>query len=230
MAGSGKTCLVKRLFDEPEISRCFDHHVWVTVGRKSQFSEIAQRILAGVDPDINQITGGDGEIGKRLQAGMEGKKCLIVLDDVWDRELLDKVTIAVPNNGNAFLVTTKPLDNSKQYTYGYHVNTEQRMRGLSAEESEDLLREKVFGEAGFPPHLKEAAKKIAKSCRGLPLMIVTVADLLNSTDAQYWDDVAEKRNSVLRDASDEIVKVLLPTYDCFPQHLKMFFSLCGSIP
>ncbi|XP_057789281.1 disease resistance protein RPP13-like isoform X3 [Salvia miltiorrhiza] len=75
--------------------------------------------------------------------------------------------------------------------------------------------------------------KIAKNCEGLPLMIVTVADILSkaqNADPKYWDDVAEMRNSVFTDAYNEISKVLFPSYDYLPQYLKMPFLYMGVFP
>ena len=55
-------------------------------------------------------------------------------------------------------------------------------------------------------------------------MIVTVASILSiseqNRDQMYWNDVAERRNSVFTDAYDEISKVLFPSYDYLPQNLK----------
>ncbi|XP_057789294.1 putative late blight resistance protein homolog R1A-10 isoform X1 [Salvia miltiorrhiza] len=100
-------------------------------------------------------------------------------------------------------------------------------------ESKELLCEKVFGEKDCPFQLDKAITKIAKNCEGLPLMIVTVADILSkshNTDPKYWDDVAEMRNSVFTDAYDEISKVLFPSYDYLPQYLKMPFLYMGVFP
>ncbi|XP_047954331.1 putative late blight resistance protein homolog R1A-10 isoform X2 [Salvia hispanica] len=46
----------------------------------------------------------------------------------------------------------------------------------------------------------------------------------------YWNEVAERRNSVFKDAFDEISKVLFPSYDYLPQRLKMIFLFMGVFP
>ncbi|XP_047944719.1 putative late blight resistance protein homolog R1C-3 [Salvia hispanica] len=46
----------------------------------------------------------------------------------------------------------------------------------------------------------------------------------------YWNDVAERRNSVFKDAYNEISKVLFPSYDYLPQRLKLIFLFMGVFP
>ncbi|XP_047955153.1 uncharacterized protein LOC125201186 isoform X4 [Salvia hispanica] len=81
---------------------------------------------------------------------------------------------------------------------------------LKEEESMDLLCEKVFGDEVCPPQLHKSATKIAKLCEGLPLLIVTVTDIISKSgrnrNPTYWKDVAEKKNSVFTDAYNKISK------------------------
>ncbi|XP_042014285.1 putative late blight resistance protein homolog R1C-3 [Salvia splendens] len=107
------------------------------------------------------------------------------------------------------------------------------LRLLDEEESKKLLGEKLFGEEGFPDQLKELGKKIACKCEGLPLMIVTVAELLSKEDKtlQYWSEIYEKQhNSVFVDAYNQILEVLSPSYDYLPQYFKMLFLYLGAFP
>lgn len=161
---------------------------------------------------------------------MEGKRCLIVLHDVWDEEVLDHLKSCLPEVGKGIfqiLVTTRDRGFTKCIslsTLGLHVEV---VRFLNVKESKDLLREKVFGH-----QLENAAEKIAKNCEGLPLMIVTVANLLSKAEKtlEYWNEVAEKRNSLFVDAYNAILEVLL-SYNYLPHHLKMFFLyIYGSFP
>ncbi|XP_057786825.1 putative late blight resistance protein homolog R1C-3 [Salvia miltiorrhiza] len=220
-AGIGKTALAEAVFEDPEILSHFQRRAWVTVGRKSRINEFFLDIL----DQIYGITQGDDE---RLQ----GEKCLIVLDDVWERQM-DSVMGYFQYKFDAsihILVTTR--DRNTTFTL-VHSCSIILVRFLNQEESKELLCEKVFGENICPFQLDKAATKIAKNCEGLPLVIVTVADILSkaqNTDPKYWDDVAEMRNSVFTDAYNEISKVLFPSYNYLPQYLKMPFLYMGVFP
>ncbi|XP_042013018.1 putative late blight resistance protein homolog R1A-4 isoform X2 [Salvia splendens] len=226
MAGVGKTTLAKKVFDDPSIQRHFELRAWVKVGRKCEFNEILRCILAQVDPDTHDhmVTHGeDGDDEKLvgvLEERLKVKKCLIVLEDIWgwDTQVMDNL----PQENVRILLT------SRQRFLEYQV---QIVRLLDEEESKQLLGKKVFGEEGFPFHLEKLGEKIAKKCEGLPLMIVTVAELLSEEDKtpEFWTEVAEKQhNLVFEGAYDQISEVLFPSYDYLPQYLKMFFLYLGA--
>ncbi|XP_057789230.1 putative late blight resistance protein homolog R1C-3 [Salvia miltiorrhiza] len=225
-AGVGKTALAEAVFEDPEVMSRFEHRVWVRVGRKSQFDHVSRAILA----EMFGIVQGDDELGAYLEERLEGKECLIVLDDVWEQEIVDSLKRSLSNGLVHILVTTRDRTITLLTSYPRSVIL---VRFLNEEESKELLCEKVFGEKDCPFQLDKAAGKIAKKCEGLPLMIVTVADILlesHDTDPKYWEDVAEMRNSVFTDAYNAISKVLFPSYDYLPQHLKMPFLYMGVLP
>ncbi|XP_042017008.1 putative late blight resistance protein homolog R1C-3 isoform X2 [Salvia splendens] len=186
----------------------FELRAWVKVGRKCAPSDVLRGVLAQVDPNTQDqmLTQGDDDDDLKLVGVLEDilkdKKCLIVLDDVWEwdtRHLIDNL----PQEDVRILLTSRfRIEESPNQVV---------VRLLNEEESKKLLCEKVFGEEDFPPHLKKLGEKIAKKCEGLPLMIVTVAELLSEVDKtrelEYWTEVAEKQhNSVFVDAYNQISK------------------------
>ncbi|KAL8530008.1 hypothetical protein ACS0TY_007182 [Phlomoides rotata] len=235
MAGIGKTTLANEVFEDPDISNYFYHRVRVRVGVKWDIKRISQDILSQVNPEI-QIEGIDEEmpgyvkdekIAHYLKKGLEGKSYLIVLDDVWDKQVVDlRDLLPFRRNGSALLITTRLQEVGDDLNRSIRVL---RMCLLKEKESWDLLCEEVFGEKPCPPQLVSPGKKIAKNCEGLPLTIVTVARFLSKApmDPEYWYEVAEKKNSVFTDAYDEMSKVLYPSYKYLPQLLKACFLYMG---
>ncbi|XP_042013729.1 putative late blight resistance protein homolog R1A-10 isoform X2 [Salvia splendens] len=235
MPGVGKTALAQQIYQDQEIVSKFECRAWVTIGRKPKPCRLLKHILA-------QLVEGDAKVGERRP---EGKKCLVVLDDVWEREVLDYLISNLPVTENGFiqiLVTARERneiinitsENSFYNLPDVSGPTFKVVRFLNEAESKDLLCEKVFCKPVFPDQLDKAATKIAKKCEGLPLTILTVADILVKSDRRddpnYWDDVAEGRNSVFTDAYNEITKVFFPSYDYLPQYLKMPFLYKGVFP
>ncbi|XP_012854075.1 PREDICTED: putative late blight resistance protein homolog R1C-3 [Erythranthe guttata] len=161
---------------------------------------------------------------------LKGSRYLIVLDDVWDTELWDELISSFPigENGGNILLTTRLEEVANNLWSSF------RIRFLDKKESWDLFRQKVFGEEeSFSYELERAGKKIAEKCEGLPLTIVTVADILSKAEktAKYWSEVAaKKQSSVFVDAYDQMSKVLYPSYDYLDQHLKPCFLYFGAFP
>ncbi|XP_042014281.1 putative late blight resistance protein homolog R1A-10 [Salvia splendens] len=229
MAGVGKSTVAKKVFDDPLIQTHFELRAWVKVGRKCESNEALRCVLAQVDPSTHHqmLTQADGSHDDRKLVGLlkerlKDKKCLIVLDDVWkwDTRFMDNL----PRENVRILLTSRQ---------GFEECPHKRVRLLNEEESKKLFGEIVFGEVGFPPHLEELGEKIVEKCEGLPLMIVTVADLLSKQDKtpKFWTEVAEKQhNSIFVDAYDQIAEVLFPSYEYLDQCLKMFFLYLGAYP
>lgn len=229
MAGIGKTSLVKDMFEDSSILCHFNHHVWVELGPEYESEEILVDILVQIYPNIDkkQIKGNE-DLGKSLCAELLDKKCLIVLDDVWSKKPLDYIKYSFPDFKGTILVTTRLAKVA-------HTRKDDilcRMRLLNKDESWDLFCENVFGEETCPSHLKKAGEKIVENCEGLPLMIVTVADIVSKVEktVERWNDVAQKNSSIFMDAYDQISKKLVPSYVYLPQYLKMCFLYIGIFP
>ncbi|XP_057812498.1 putative late blight resistance protein homolog R1A-10 [Salvia miltiorrhiza] len=229
MAGVGKSTLAKHIFEDPSIQRHFEFRAWVRMGRKCESNKILRCILAQVDPHAYQmLTRGDDdeELVGILKVRLKDKKCLIVLDDVWEMQATNRL------QENDIIGSIRVLLTSRQGIV-FKEDGFQRVGLLNEEESKELLGEKLFGEEGFPPQLKELGEEIAEKCEGLPLMIVTIAELLSKADKtrEYWTEVAYKQhNSLFEDAYNQISEVLFSSYDYLPQHLKMFFLYMGAFP
>ncbi|KAI3464144.1 hypothetical protein Pfo_031294 [Paulownia fortunei] len=228
MAGIGKTTLAKEFFEHPSTLSRFDSRAWVTVGPDYQLNEIMRGILAQMDPEVDMLTEGDEKADEYLHSRLQDRKYLIVLDDIWNKIVRKDLKSLLPddNNGSRVLLTTRLLnlvENSDEVI---------QKRFLNKEESWYLLREVVFAGESCPPQLEKAGKKIAENCEGLPLTIVTVADLLSKAEKtpEYWKKVAEKENSVFMDAYEKMSKVLLPSYNDLHPQLKACFLYVGVFP
>ncbi|XP_057812372.1 disease resistance protein RPP8-like [Salvia miltiorrhiza] len=230
MAGVGKTTLAKHIFEDPSIRSHFEFRAWVRVGRKCESNELLRCVLAQVDPNTYKMfTQGVEEevLVGLLEETLKDKKCLIVLDDIWEIQAANHLTKMNIVGRIRFLIT------SRQDIPGIAEDGFQRVGLLNRDQSKELLGEKVFGEEGFPPQLEKLGEKIAKKCEGLPLMIVTVAELLSKADKtpEHWTEVLIKqRSSVFVDAYNQISEVLFPSYEYLPQYLKMLFLYMGAFP
>ncbi|KAL6544589.1 hypothetical protein OROMI_023451 [Orobanche minor] len=213
MSGIGKTILAKEAFKDQFVCQYFDIRVWINVGKKYQLNRIIRSILAQIGSNVDGNLGEGYEVLiEYLKECLKGKRYLIVLDDVWSIEIRDFVNKVLPEeiNGSRVMLTTR----------------------LHEIATWDLLRQKLFGEEWCPPILEKVGKKIAAICEGLPLAIVVVAGILSKAEKtmEYWNEVAEKKNSIFRDAYDEMSEVLYPSYRQLPEYLKLCFLYMGIFP
>lgn len=94
-----------------------------------------------------------------------------------------------------------------------------------------MLEERVFGNGHCPQELQQIGKKIAKNCRGLPLIVVVVAGLLKGNmTKEYWESVSENISSAEPTIAEQCSKVLFLSYDSLPLYLKPCFLYVAAFP
>ncbi|KAH6788484.1 hypothetical protein C2S51_003490 [Perilla frutescens var. frutescens] len=237
MAGMGKTTFAMELFQDPSVVSHFEHRAWVTVGRKYELDELARQLLIQVDPDTNLLLleGSADKARYNLYRKLKDSRYLIVLDDVWDTQVWDYLSCSLPYSaGRSRVLLTTRIKDVARHIYHPAFFNHKTIGLLSREESWILLSQKVFGEKRCPPQLQKAGKEIAANCFGLPLVIVTAAELLSKVEMtpESWKKVAEEQDFVFmdNDAHERISKVLMPSYEYLPQYLKPCFLLMGVVP
>ncbi|XP_012829189.1 PREDICTED: putative late blight resistance protein homolog R1A-10 [Erythranthe guttata] len=115
MAGIGKTTFANKLFQDPFIVSRYSRLVFVTVGPKYRLADILVDILTQVNYnniDEEEIMEGKhvlNELKRRVYESLESSRYLIVLDDIWDKELCYELLNLFPDNenGSRVLLTSR---------------------------------------------------------------------------------------------------------------------------
>ncbi|KAG2625031.1 putative disease resistance protein RGA4 [Panicum virgatum] len=81
MGGMGKTTLAQLVYNDPEIKNHFQLRLWVCVSDNFDVDSLTERIIKENDCQAN----GNSALDK-LQNAISGKRYLLVLDDVWNRD------------------------------------------------------------------------------------------------------------------------------------------------
>ncbi|KAG8378889.1 hypothetical protein BUALT_Bualt07G0031500 [Buddleja alternifolia] len=231
MGGIGKTTLARFVFQDKYVVEKFDKRVWFTISQEYSVHEILLSVLhdIGVVGDLKNKT--LAELKLQLHQELSGRRYLIVMDDLWSTNGWDDFKSSFPNyrNGSRVMVTTRLNDVAvslgSQNTY--------TMDFLDEDNSWNLLCEKAFTQANRSAELEEIGKRIAKSCKGLPLAIVVIGGLLAKSNMtqEYWEFVAKKVNLLVSSENDEdCSKILLLSYNHLPIHLKPCFLYMGFFP
>ncbi|KAK3010584.1 hypothetical protein RJ639_012269 [Escallonia herrerae] len=240
MGGSGKTTLVKKVYEDTELKRHFRSHVWITVSQSFEIKELLKQVIDQLYDEVKQpvpeVKQPDSHGLKELVKDfLQQRRYVLVLDDVWSLNAWDAIEIALPDNrhGSRVLLTTREGNvastcclktRGKNYT----------MPALSPEESWTLFCRKVFQGSDCPQPLYTLSKCILKKCGGLPLAIVAMGDFLATKDRRIeeWDMVRRSLGDELEsnDRFTFMTRILLLSYFDLPSHLKVCLLYLSVFP
>jgi hypothetical protein len=184
LGGVGKTSLVKEVAEIAKQQKLFDAVVVALVSNTPDIKKIQGAIadMLGLKFEEESTDGRGSRLKERIKAE---KSVLVILDDIWQPLELEKV--GIPSNkehiGCKLLMTSRTqdvlliMDVQKDFTF--------RLELLSETETWSLFQSKA-GDVVNDISLNNLATQIAKECKGLPLLIVTVASGLKIKDISVW--------------------------------------------
>ncbi|KAJ4829526.1 hypothetical protein Tsubulata_028066, partial [Turnera subulata] len=241
MAGLGKTILAKLVVKEIKDRKLFDETIWVCVSQKFDKQRILGEMLQDLLGTNNGALSNLNTIVSQLKEKLEGKKFLLVLDDVWNEKLQDweslknDLSIVRGSNGNVIIVTTR-----KQQTASIMETSPGRrheLKRLQDEECWSIIRKMVEtgnDKASISGNLEVIGKDIARKCGGVPLAARMLGGLMrNSKEESDWSSI--KNNPVLDSRGDDgddvgILPILKLSYDHLPSYLNPCFAYCAMFP
>ncbi|XP_073122968.1 putative late blight resistance protein homolog R1A-3 [Henckelia pumila] len=229
MGGIGKTTFTQSLYDDPLVRYHFHICAWFTISQQYKVKQVLIGLLRCLtNPTTEIYERSKEELKHMLYQSLKGKKYLIVLDDIWDKQAWNDLKRIFPNDGNGsrIMLTTRLIDVAEFASPDTQPHCLPR---LSPDESWELLCSKI---PLCPPELEPTGKQIACKCQGLPLAIVVIAGLLSkmNTTPEAWKDVAKSVSSLVMDEQKQFQNILALSYNHLPEHLKPCFLYIGTFP
>jgi hypothetical protein len=241
IGGLGKTTLAQLVFNDEQFQKGFDLKMWVCVSDIFDVKNIVAKILEAAteqkpDPaEMNTLVG-------KLKKKIDGKKYLLVLDDVWnedhERWCRLKEVLMGGARGSRILVTTRQESVARtirQESVAKIIGTIESysLKGLDEEASWSLFMQKAFEKGQEPknPSIVALGKEILRKCSGVPLAITTIGSLLGSKNPETeWLSFKNNELSKISQNENDIIPTLKLSYDHLPSHLKQCFAYCSLFP
>ncbi|KAG2577514.1 hypothetical protein PVAP13_6NG105718 [Panicum virgatum] len=215
--GLGKTTLVKAVYNIHK--QHFDCWAFVPVGRKSDLKKVFRDMIIDLnkyEPQLNLLD--ERQLIDKLQEILKDKKYLIVIDDIWDKNMWENIILAFQDrkNGSRIITTTRIVSVSQACCSSSIAGSVYEMKPLSTGESKRLFYKRLRSD--FPHEFEE---DILKKCGGIPLVIITIASTL-ATGQREWPTLAKYfGHGHVKDASvEDMHRVLSSSYYDLPSDLK----------
>ncbi|KAK7314048.1 hypothetical protein VNO77_39256 [Canavalia gladiata] len=208
MPGVGKTALAQVVFDDDEVNTHFELKAWVSVPDDFDVKIVTGKILESATSrtcDFNSLH----QLQVNLKAALRGKKFLIVLDDVWNKNYNEWIKLVAPcrgaARGSSVIVTTRSAEvaNMMGTVESHYVNQ------LSDKDCWSVFVQHAFRSKTIDANqaFAEIGKKIVEKCKGSPLAATTLGE--------------EESN---------ILQTLRVSYNQLPSDLKRCFAYCSILP
>ncbi|XP_039044404.1 putative disease resistance protein RGA4 [Hibiscus syriacus] len=234
IGGLGKTALAQLVYNDEMVKNHFELRIWVCVSDVFYVRTIVENIIKSVtDQEPGKNLEMD-QLQKQLRDKIDGKKYLLVLDDIWNEErelwISLKKLLMGGAKGSRIIVTTRSTRVAKVTSKCQpHV-----LRGLSDDDAWFLFKEIAFEQryadstnSGFV----EIGKQILERCHGVPLVIRTIASTLSFKETETeWLSFKDNELARLPQEDGEILPTLRLSYDHLPSQLKHCFAYCRLYP
>ncbi|XXG72447.1 hypothetical protein AAC387_Pa07g1541 [Persea americana] len=231
MGGLGKTTLVTKVFNSPAVKQHFQCYAWICVSKPYKIEELLQRLIEelyvstkeDLPDNIRQVN--YRRLVQMLINYLQAKRYVIVLDDVWNRQAWDDISIAIPSNqfGSRVMLTTRNRELGVE-------DKVFRLQPLDETDSWALFCRKAFWKIpnkSCPHEVKRVAEAIVGNCEGLPLAIAAVGGIMSLKERSEleWKKLEyilswEMSNNP---DMDRMKNILLHSYYDLPYHLKNCF-------
>ncbi|XP_022846871.1 putative late blight resistance protein homolog R1A-3 [Olea europaea var. sylvestris] len=224
MGGLGKTTLAKKVYNDSIVRSNFHKFSWCVVSQIYKRRKLLTDILSSVSnlngDDISEKK--DEELEGLLYKSLKGRRYLIVVDDLWEKEAWDDLKRLFPDdsNGSRVMFTSRLKNVALEIS---HVVVEPSP--LFPDESWNLLEQKVFKKECCPQELQDIGKQIAANCKGLPLSVHLIAGILSNMEKKEnsWQHVAKSLSDYIFQKADDYIPTLKLSYNHLPKHLKPCF-------
>ncbi|CAA2950202.1 probable disease resistance At5g63020 [Olea europaea subsp. europaea] len=242
MGGVGKTTLAQCIYNDLKNKNLFCGNIfWLTVSQdlnihnlqKDFGKELQKDIIEDLNLELSKEDDEDKRAAK-LRSALEGrKKFVLILDDVWNSFLLQKIGISpsLAKYGFKTIVISRNL----QVCRTMECQKFLKVDVLSDEEAWELFMNKHSNGKELLPKVKEIAREVVKKCAGLPLAIVTMAGSLRGVDDihEWRDALKELKEScaVQDDMENKVFPILLWSYNRLRDPILMrCFLYCSLYP
>ncbi|KAG2669020.1 hypothetical protein I3760_14G015400 [Carya illinoinensis] len=233
MGGIGKTNLAQLAYNDSRVKQHFNLKIWFCVSEEFDELKVEKSIIEAAtllpcpkfeNPEQLQVI---------LEKNLTRKKFLLILDDVWSeksrhQEFLSQL-LRYGTPGSKILVTTR----NESVALAMKATATHHLKLLPNDDCWSLFEKHAFrdGSSNADPEIKDIGRQIVEKCKGLPLAIKAIGDLLwSESNVERWTNILKSNLWDLHMKGTDILPALRLSYKYLPSYLKRCFAYCSIFP
>ncbi|KAL5980757.1 hypothetical protein ACLOJK_028667 [Asimina triloba] len=232
IGGVGKTTLAQVVYNDRRVTENFELRAWVCVSQDFDVTRLTKEIIISITKYRCDLSDFDS-LQCSLRDKLDGKKFLLVLDDVWSENGSDWERLRAPftfgAKGSKIVVTTR----SQAVSNAMQAASTHNLKCLSEKDCWSVFVNQAFndGNANAYPELIKIGEELVNKCGGLPLAAKALGGLLSSKrQAKEWENILKSSIWSWRGPTSNILPALRLSYQYLPAHLKRCFTFCSVFP
>ncbi|KAM5578388.1 hypothetical protein ABKV19_008612 [Rosa sericea] len=234
MGGIGKTTLAQLVYNDKKVKDCFQTRIWVCVSEPFVQIAVAKAILEGLKVPVPNSDELETYV-QHISDSIQGKKFLLVLDDVWDSNHrkwdLFLTTLQCGGSGSRILVTTRiaQVASAMGTTSDHTID----IKELGEKTCRSLFYHIAFfdGERKESKKFEDIGNEIVRRCKGLPLAAKTLGSLMRyKKTVQQWEDVLNSKIWEFEEVEQQVFQPLLLSYYDLEPLSKRCLLYCATFP
>ncbi|KAG2669023.1 hypothetical protein I3760_14G015500 [Carya illinoinensis] len=233
MGGVGKTTLAQLVYNESRVKEHFDLKIWFCVSEEFDMRKVKKSIIEAATLSPCRKFESLEVLQVKVRENLYGKRFLLVLDDVWSerpihREFLEQL-LQYGAGGSKILVTTR----NESVALAMHAIEPHHLNHLPDNDCWSLFAKHAFpdGSSNTDPKIDEIGRQIVKKCKGVPLAIKAIGDLLwSESNVERWTNILKSNLWHLPMKGTNILPALMLSYKNLPSYLKRCFAYCSIFP
>ncbi|KAH1128465.1 hypothetical protein GLYMA_06G316301v4 [Glycine max] len=208
MGGLGKTTLAKHVFYSEIVKSHFHCRACIKVSQsytmRGLLIDMIKQFCRETNDRLPQMLQEMDEksLISKVRQYLKQKRYLIFFDDVWHEDFCDQVEFAMPNNNKSsrIIVTTRVRHVAEFFKKSFLVHVH-NLQPLLPDKAWELFCKKAFRfepDGHFPGELEGISNEIFRKCKGLPMEIVAIGDLLPTKSKTAKEDYSIHHNRLTR--------------------------------
>ncbi|XVF06556.1 hypothetical protein REPUB_Repub06bG0059400 [Reevesia pubescens] len=225
IGGLGKTTLAQFIYNDQRVTRHFPLRIWVCVSEEFDLSRLLKEIIYSLSSERFEGVTID-PLQARLRSLLDGKKFLLVLDDVWNEDCVKWIGLRdLLMSSLSYLSQSKIIVTTRSLKVASIMSSihPYELKGLPHEDCLTLFRKWTFddGDERQYPNLMRIGEEIVKKCKGVPLAVRTLGSLLFlEINEREWISIRDSEIWRLEQSENDILPVLKLSYNHLPSHLQ----------